>query len=161
SPRYFFASLSICASAPSSVSSAGPLTATHLNESFGSTISSEARGSRSRCFVFARPRAVLKETFPSSTSTQTIVAWGDPSARRVVTTPTFGLSSRNLRGFSPSFAIPHLRLFRPTTTRAVSVFPNGRPPTRGHEERALPPPQRRRSQEVGARGPAAAGLARV
>jgi hypothetical protein len=29
----------------------------------------------------------------------------------VVATPTYGFSSRNFRGFSSSFAIPHLRLF--------------------------------------------------
>src|SRR6185437_16208961 len=81
-PRYFFASLSIWASAPDSVTSAGPLTATHLYVLFG-----------------------------SSTSTQTIVECGEPSARNVVTVPTNGFSSRNDRCFSPSFAIPHLRFF--------------------------------------------------
>src|SRR6185295_12736227 len=77
---------------------------------FGSTTSSEARGSLSRCSVFARPRAVLNETLPSSTSTQTIVECGEPSARNVVAVPTNGFSSRNFRCFSPSFAIPHLRV---------------------------------------------------
>src|SRR5580765_5216839 len=110
-PRYFFASLSIWASAPDSVTLAGPLTATHLYVLFGSTTSSEARGSFSRCSVFARPRAVLNETLPSSTSTQTIVECGEPSARNVVAVATNGFSSRNFRCFSPSFAIPTSRCF--------------------------------------------------
>src|SRR6266540_2207074 len=105
-PRYFFASLSICWSAPSSVNSAGPLTATHLNGSFGSTIRRDARGSCSRCLGFARPRAVLNDTLPSSTSTQTIVECGEPSPRRVVTVPTNGFSSRNCFCLSFSAAIP-------------------------------------------------------
>src|SRR6476619_399575 len=137
-PRYFFASLSICASAPDSVTSAGPLTATHLYVLFGSTTSSEARGSFSRCSVFARPRAVLNETFPSSTSTQTIVECGEPSALNVVAVPTNGFSSRNFRCVSSSFAIPHLPLFRPATTGAVSVFPAGRALIRRDGEGALP-----------------------
>src|SRR5207302_4609142 len=94
-PMYFFASLSICGSAPSSVSSAWPLTATHLYGLLGSTTSSETRGSLLMCRSLARPRAVLKETLPSSVSTQTTVVCGEPSSRSVVAIPTYGFSSRN------------------------------------------------------------------
>src|SRR5207244_3824352 len=122
-PRYFFASLSICASAPSSVSSARPLTATHLYELFGSRTSSDTRGSCSRWRGFARPRAVLKPTVPSATSTHTTVVCGDPSSRSVVATPTKGLSSTNFRSSSPSLAIQSSFCLFPSTSRAGCVFP--------------------------------------
>src|SRR5438132_2690328 len=47
------------------------------------------------CRSLARPRAVLKETLPSSVSTQTTVVCGEPSSRSVVAIPTYGFSSRN------------------------------------------------------------------
>src|SRR5512133_416747 len=102
-PRYFFASLSIWSSAPSVVSSAVPLTATHLYVFSGSTTSSEIRGSRRRWRSFARPTAVLKPTSPLA-STQTIVECGEPSWRRVVTVTTKGCC-RKLRALSSRVVI--------------------------------------------------------
>ena len=69
-----------------------------------------SRRFRSMFVGLARPRAVLNDTFPSSTSTQTTVECGVPSARRSVTTPTYGFSARNFRSFSFSVATSHLQL---------------------------------------------------
>src|SRR4051812_19120357 len=158
---YFFASLSICASAPSSVTSVEPLIATHLYASFGSTTRSDARGSRSRCSGFARPVAVLNETFPSSTSTQTTVECGEPSPRSVVTTPTNGFSSRNCRSLSFSAATsPPPGCLHPKTTLGVSVFPNERPATHRDKEGPLFA-ARQRERRLGGRRTAAARLVRL
>src|SRR4029450_13558055 len=98
SPRYFFASLSICASAPSVVNSAVPLIASQRYWSCGSTASHERRGSRLRCLGLARPSAVLKPGPLSSTSTHTRVVWGEPSSRSVVSAPADGWSRNSARG---------------------------------------------------------------
>ena len=117
---------------PSSVSSAWPADGHPLARDVRvDHEQSEARGSCSRCRGFARPSAVLNETLPSSTSTQTIVECGDPSARSVVTTPTNGFSSRNFRVLLLQFQpLPTSCSPDPETSRGGSVFPDGRPLTR-------------------------------
>ena len=61
-PRYFFASLSICGSAPSVVQLRAAVDRDPLvRSSFGSTTVSATRESCSRCVGFARPVAVLND----------------------------------------------------------------------------------------------------
>ena len=88
SPRYFWASLSMCSNAPSSVILAVPVDGdvARLRVSAGSTVT-ETRGSRRRWRSLARPIDVLKMTCSPSVSIQTGVACGEPSSRSVTTVP--------------------------------------------------------------------------
>src|SRR6266545_5990851 len=85
----------------------------------------DTRGSCSRCVGFARPRAVLNETLPSSTSTQTTVECGEPSSRKVVAIPTKGFSARNCRCFSFSAAIPTSCSLHSKRREAIASSPMG------------------------------------
>src|SRR6266511_3440551 len=85
----------------------------------------DTRGSCSRCVGFARPRAVLNETLPSSTSTQTTVECGEPSSRKVVAIPTKGFSARNCRCFSFSAAIHTSCSLHSKRREAIASSPMG------------------------------------
>src|SRR3954454_17311196 len=95
----------MCSSAPSAASVALPLITTY---SYGlpslSTVRF-ARGSRSRFVGHLRPRWLLMATWPSSTLSQTIVVWTEPSALSVDSTAWLGFVSSSLTAGSLSSAI--------------------------------------------------------
>ena len=76
----------MCSSAPSSVSSAVPLTVTHRYRSSPSKTNTDTRGSRCSSSYFLRVTVMLKTTCSPSQSTHVAVWCGEPSARRVATT---------------------------------------------------------------------------
>src|SRR5215212_5342906 len=81
---YFFASRSICSTAPSVVtSSTRPLTMASRQAFFGSTTLTATRGSRRMFFSFWLPSIVLIRTCSPSVSTHTWVIWGEPSGMSV------------------------------------------------------------------------------
>src|SRR5436190_4039796 len=122
-PRYFFASPSICASAPSVVSAARPLTDTQRYASSGSTTRSDTRASSRRYRSLARPTAVLNDNSSPSTSTQTTVECGEPSGRSVVTAPTYGCSRNRFCSFvsvATASLVPGAARISPRASRARS-----------------------------------------
>src|SRR5919108_4148148 len=83
-PRYFFASLCRCASAPCGVmSTTFPFIDTMLYVLYVSTIESATLGSRFAFLTLADPSKVFIKTNSPSISAHTGVMWGEPSLDRV------------------------------------------------------------------------------
>src|SRR5919201_6958752 len=83
-PRYFFASLWRCASAPSGVmSTTFPFIDTILYVLYVSTIESATLGSRFAFLTLTDTSKVFIKTNSPSISAQTGVTWGEPSFDRV------------------------------------------------------------------------------